>query len=300
VTSAEHLRVALAQVTYDDEEREGSVADRARGVAADLAARLAGEEVDLVVLPELWAVGAFRPRTWAERAESLDGPTSAAMADLARDTGALVHLGSILERDTDGALHNTSIVLTPSGERLATYRKIHRFAAGGLEGELLTGGEEVVVADLPTRTGATVRAGLSICYDMRFPELYRAQVAAGAELMVIPASWPRRRIGVWDLLLRARAVENQCAVVGVNAVGVDGRTPMGGRSAVIDAWGEAVSTPMGGGEDEGEGAAAPTQVAVVDFDLAAVRDARESFPVLPDRRMSVVATPLPERRPGPS
>lgn len=263
------MRVAAVQFAYDDATDEARL-ER----ACDLVRAQQG--ADLVVLPELWPVGAFRTGRWPERAETVDGPTVQALSEAATDVGAVVHVGSIIERDEHDRLHNTAVVVGPDGARIAVYRKIHRFAAGGREAELLEPGQDIVVIDLPLRDGSTLRTGLSTCYDLRFPELYRAQSAAddagGAELFVVPASWPKIRRQAWGLLLAARAAENQCAVVGVNAVGLDGKAEMGGHSVVLDAWGEPLAQA---GEDE--------TVLTCEIDLDEIREARRTFPVLDDR-----------------
>jgi predicted amidohydrolase len=120
-----------------------------------------------------------------------------------------------------------------------------------------------------------VRAGLSTCYDLRFPEIYRRQVDAGAELFVVPAAWPAARVAHWTLLGRARAVENQGVVVQCNTAGTHARTPMGGRSQVVAATGEVLAEAPHDGE----------AVLSVDVDLAATTSYREAFPVLADRRL---------------
>ncbi|WP_168582492.1 nitrilase-related carbon-nitrogen hydrolase [Gephyromycinifex aptenodytis] len=260
------MRVAAIQFAYDNDEGVQARLQRALSVVAQQ------RGADLVVLPELWSVGAYRTSAWTARAETLAGPTVTALAQVASQIGAVVHAGSIIERDESGALHNTAVLLGPDGSLLATYRKIHRFAAGGREGELLEPGTEVAMIHLPLRDGSSIRTGLSTCYDLRFPELYRLQVQRGAELFIVPASWPTPRADAWEVLMRARALENQCALIGVNAAGVDGKTAMAGRSAIIDAWGRPLAE-LGQAED------------VLDYELniGDVHQAREALPVLRDR-----------------
>ena len=145
------MRVHVVQVAYGDDE---GVADRVARVA-DLVRAQQG--ADLVVLPELWAPGGFAYRTWAERAELIDGPTVTAIGRAAREIGAVVHAGSIVERAADGAdrgetgrgLWNTSVVLGADGAVLASYRKIHRFGFGQGEPALMEAGTDVVTVDLP-------------------------------------------------------------------------------------------------------------------------------------------------------
>ena len=266
------MRVAVIQVAYGDDE---SVQARVERVAA-MVRQQAGH--DLVVLPELWAPGGFAYREWDERAEPVDGPTAQAMAAAARDAGVMLHAGSIVERPADGetgpegrGLWNTSLVFTPDGELAATYRKIHRFGFGAGEPRLMDAGEDIVLVDLP---GGEGRAGLSTCYDLRFPELYRRQLDEGATAFIIPAAWPMARVRHWTLLAHARAIEDQCVVIACNTAGTHAGTEMGGHSQVIMPTGDAIAVA---GSDE--------QVLSVDVDLGAVADYRESFPVLADRRL---------------
>ncbi|MFC8504263.1 carbon-nitrogen family hydrolase [Pedococcus sp. NPDC057267] len=269
------MRVAVVQVGYGDAE---PVAERVARVAAAVRAQ-AGH--DLVVLPELWAPGGFAYREWQDRAEPVDGPVGQAMSAAARDAGVVLHAGSIIERPRGGevgpdghGLWNTSLVYGPDGGLLAAYRKVHRFGFGAGEPKLLDAGQDVVVVDLPLRDGGSVRAGLSTCYDLRFPELYRRQVDAGATLFVVPAAWPAARVRHWTLLAHARAVEDQCVVVACNTAGTHAGTEMGGHSQVVSATGEALAMA---GTDE--------QVLSVEVDLDAVAAWREQFPVLQDRRL---------------
>ena len=223
------------------------------------------------------APGGFAYREWADRAQPVDGPIGQAMSAAARDAGVVLHAGSIVERPADGAigpegrgLWNTSLVYAADGSLAAAYRKIHRFGFGAGEPRLMDAGEDVVLVDLP----GGARAGLSTCYDLRFPELYRRQLDAGATVFLVPAAWPKARVRHWTLLAHARAVEDQCIVIACNTAGTHAGTPMGGHSQVVDAKGEALA--MAG---EGE------QVLSVDIDLAQVAAWREQFPVLADRRL---------------
>ena len=152
------------------------------------------------------------------------------------------------EAGADGNdLANTSLLLGADGERLAVYRKIHRFGFGAGEPKLMEAGGDVVVTEIPSGTGGSVTVGLSTCYDLRFPELYRRQVEAGAELFLVPAAWPAARVAHWTLLGRARAVENQCVVVQCNTAGTHAGYEMGGRSQVVTASGEVLAEATGAG-----------------------------------------------------
>lgn len=270
------LRVTLVQLAYGDGE---SVADRTSRVV-DLVQSVCGAPVAddpprLVVLPELWAPTGFGHQGWEERAEPLDGATSAAMGALARECGIWLHAGSIVERlDSPGeegkSLSNTSLFFGPDGHRVAVYRKIHRFGFGSGEPRLMEAGEELVGVRLPGHR----RAALSTCYDLRFPELYRRQLDEGAEVFIVPAAWPAPRVSAWTLLGRARAIENQCFLIACNTAGTHAGIEMGGHSQVVSPMGEVLA--QAGTEEE---------IVDVTIDLDAVQEARSAFPVLADRRL---------------
>ncbi|MFJ3226165.1 carbon-nitrogen family hydrolase [Streptomyces sp. NPDC086783] len=261
------MRASLIQIGVD----EGESVDSRRRRAASLVRDQAG--VDLVVLPELWTTGAFAYEAFGTEAEPLEGPTYEAMAKAAGDAGVWLHAGSIPERDTDGTLYNTSLVFSPDGQLTASYRKIHRFGFDKGEAVLMGAGTELVTARL---TGTTI--GLATCYDLRFPELFRGLVDAGAEILVVPAGWPERRLSHWTLLARARAVENQAYVLACGTGGTHAGVPQAGHSIVVDPWGE-VLAEAGAGEE----------VLTVDLDPAKVGDTREQFPALKDRVLGLRA-----------
>ncbi|MEV6290473.1 carbon-nitrogen family hydrolase [Streptomyces sp. NPDC051896] len=255
------MRASLIQIAVNEDE---SVDNRRQRVAA-LVREQAG--ADLVVLPELWTTGAFAYEDFGREAEPLEGPTFETMAKAASDAGVWLHAGSIPERDPDGPLYNTSLVFSPSGEPAAAYRKIHRFGFDKGEAVLMGAGRDLVTVRLP---GTTL--GVATCYDLRFPELFRALVDAGAETLVIPAGWPERRRAHWTLLAQARAVENQAFVLACGTAGTHAGVPQAGHSIVVDPWGE-VLAEAGPGEE----------VLTVDFDPAKVAITREQFPALKDR-----------------
>lgn len=277
------MKVAVLQVGYGDGEPFG---ERVERVAALVAAE---GGCDLVILPELWAMTGFGYQQWVALAEPLPessravgaesfsgaGPVLSAMAAAAASAQVLLHAGSIVERlataGVDGnVLSNTSIVLSPSGELLTIYRKIHRFGFGAGEPKLMEAGVVDAFVGLPGGR----RASLSTCYDLRFPELYRRQVEAGAQVFLVPAAWPAARVGHWSLLGRARAVENQCVLIACNTAGMHAGVQMGGRSQVVSARGEVLAEA--GVEEE---------VLRVEIDLEETTRYRAEFPVLADRRL---------------
>ncbi|MER7516767.1 carbon-nitrogen family hydrolase [Streptomyces sp. NPDC126499] len=255
------MRASLIQIAVNPDE---TVETRRARVA-----RLVREErgaADLVVLPELWTTGAFAYEEFAVEAEPLKGPTYEAMSAAARDAEVWLHAGSIVEAE-GGALYNTSLVFSPDGELAASYRKIHRFGFDKGEAVMMAAGADLVTVDLPRLT-----AGLATCYDLRFPELFRGLVDAGAELFVVPAGWPARRRGHWTLLARARAVENQSYVLACGTAGTHAGVEQAGHSIVVDPWGEVLAE------------AGPQEETLrVTLDPAKVTATREQFPALKDR-----------------
>ncbi|MFI1165000.1 carbon-nitrogen family hydrolase [Streptomyces sp. NPDC020801] len=255
------MRASLIQIAVDEGE---SVESRRRRMAA-LVRDQAG--ADLVVLPELWTTGAFAFEEFGREAEPLEGHTYEAMAKAASDAGVWLHAGSIPERDPEGPLYNTSLVFNPSGDLAAAYRKIHRFGFDKGEAVLMGAGQELVTVRLPETV-----LGLATCYDLRFPELFRGLVDAGAQTLLVPAGWPERRRAHWTLLARARAVENQAFVLACGTAGTHAGVPQAGHSIVVDPWGE-VLAEAGAGEE----------VLTVEFDPGKVATTREQFPALKDR-----------------
>jgi predicted amidohydrolase len=231
----------------------------------------------LVVLPEVFAWRGSRDAEPAH-AEPLPGPSLDAVAAVARETCTWVVAGSILERaPDDGRSFNTSCVLSPAGEIVARYRKLHLFdvdlpgRVSVRESDTRAPGDQVVVA--PTTLGTI---GLSVCYDVRFPELYRRLVAAGAQLLVVPSAFTfATGAAHWEILCRARAIENQCWVLAANQTGT---SPHGyadyGHSLIVDPWGTVVARA---GEQEG--------VTLAEIDPAYQARVRRELPCLEHTRL---------------
>ena len=229
----------------------------------------------LVALPELWSCHGLE-KVYRENAEPVPGPTTEFLGGLAREFGVYVLGGSILEGASDsGKLHNTSTFFGPDGEMSAVYRKIHLFDVKApdreyLESETIAAGTEVVTA----KAGAAT-LGLSVCYDVRFPELYRLLALRGAEVLAVPAAFTLQTgKDHWELLLRARAVENQAFVIAPAQWGrkADGRWTYG-RSIVVDPWGTVLAQCP-----DRDGYALAT------LDLDYLDRFREEFPALKNRR----------------
>jgi predicted amidohydrolase len=235
----------------------------------------AASGANLLTLPELWSCHGLE-KVYKENAEPIPGPTTDFLGNLARELGVYVLGGSILEGDPSSRkLHNTSTFFGPDGEMSAVYRKIHLFDVKApdreyLESETIAPGVEIVTAKA---AGATL--GLSVCYDLRFPELYRLLALRGAEVLVVPAAFTLQTgKDHWDLLLRARAVENQAFVVAPAQWGqkADGRWTYG-RSIIVDPWGTVLAQCP-----DRDGYALAT------LDLDYLDRFRQDFPVLKNRR----------------
>ena len=252
------LLVALGEYDIGWHDPEGSLgrADALVGRAAALGARL-------VLLPEMAATGFTMD---AAQASPADGPHVARLRQIATRHAVWVLAGLALREDPSGAARpvNAAVLVDPSGATRALYRKRKLFAYGG-EHEHYAPGHEAV-----TITVEGVRVSLFICYDLRFPELFRA-VAADTDLIALVANWPAARRAHWDVLVRARAIENLCYVVAVNRTGEGGGLAYDGGSAAYDPWGE----PLEGARADG--------IRIVDVDPAKVRAVREKYPFLKDR-----------------
>lgn len=263
------VSVALMQVSVSDEEPVADRIDRVLAWTREVAA-----DHDLVVLPELWPIGAFAVDLVVPHAEALDGPLCRSLAQIAASTGTWLFGGSFPEVVTapDGSVqhYNTQVVFGPDGARAGVYRKVHLFGFNGGETTVMSSGTldpQVVTAPLGV-------CGLATCYDLRFPEEFRALLDAGAEAFVLPAGWPERRITHWQVLTRARAIEDQAYVLACNEVGTHAGVPMGGVSMVIDPLGEVLA----------EGTSGDEQVISVELDPERVSAWRGAFPALEDRR----------------
>lgn len=264
------MRVAVIQLHVDDSE---SASDRIPRVAALVRAQAGAE---LVILPELWVPGAFAYSGFEPSARSLTEGALPEIAAVAREIGAHVVAGTYIER-RNGQLHNTAVLLSPQGDIAHTYSKIHLFGFDRGEAAVLTAGDDWSVAALP----GLPTLGMTTCYDLRFPELYRLFVDQGAELFVVPTGWPAARLEHWQVLTRARAIENQVFFIGCNQVGNQEGVEMAGHSVVIDPWGEVIAEA---GVDE--------ETLTVDIDIAMVAKTRAEFPVLRDRKLGL---PAPHR-----
>jgi predicted amidohydrolase len=269
------MRAAVVQLN--------STADKARNLAAAerLVRAAAVDGAALVVLPEKWNLLAGGAELLAG-AEPLDGPSLEAARGWARDLDIHLLAGSIPEQGPRDRAFNTSVLIGPDGRDLAVYRKIHMFdvdvdGVSYRESEHEEPGEEIVVAPLPEAS-----LGLSVCYDLRFPELFRILAVRGAQIVAVPSAFTAATgRDHWEVLLRARAIENQVFVLAPNQVGeAPPHFNSYGHSAIVDPWGTIrVSAPD-----------AECFVAA-DLDLQAQARVRASLPSLANRRPWAYAWP---------
>jgi predicted amidohydrolase len=278
------LRAGAVQLnSTEDRDRNLATADR---LVRDAASRGA----ELVALPEKWNVLGTATQM-AAGAESLDGPTVTWAREIAAELGIDLVAGSIAERVADEErTFNTSVHAGPDGELRGVYRKIHMFDVevdGTVYSESAAEqpGERPVVSEL----GDGVLLGMSVCYDLRFPELYRLLAVAGAEVLAVPAAFTLATTrDHWAVLLRARAIENQCFVLAPNQIG--SHPPgdrSGGRSAIVDPWGLVLAV------------APDAECAIVaDLDLTALREIRRRLPSLASRRPQAYVEPQVARSPS--
>ena len=254
---AETARLTVALGEYDTGWHDPKTSLTA---ASRLIRRVAEVGADVVVLPELATTGAT---TEGDRAVSLDSPDVAAIRGMAKAHEMWLIAGIALREARGACAVNAAVAVNPHGEIVAIHRKRRLFAFSGEDREFAPGTDSTVV-DING-----VKLGMFICYELRFPELFRP-LANEVDAMVVVANWPANRHEHWDALLRARAIENQCFMIGVNRTGfADGLSYLGG-STVFDPWGDRISpTPVHS-----------TRIATIDSER--VRKLRESHPFLKD------------------
>ena len=268
------MRLALAQIEVQPTDVDGNI-ER----AVDAVAEAAAEGADCVALPEIFDVGYFAFDSYARHAEPLGGEAHRTIAEAAVEHDVAVLAGTVVEDleasaeageavPADEGLANTAVLFDADGERRLVYRKHHLFGYDSAEAQLLVPGERLPTADL---LGHTV--GVTTCYDLRFPELYRSLVDQGATMALVPSAWPYPRVEHWKLLPRARALENLMFVGAANGSASFDDASLVGRSTVYDPWG----TPVATSDDD------PT-VVYADCDPDRVAAVREEFPALRDRR----------------
>ncbi len=224
-------------------------------------------DADLIILPEIWNIGFMSFDRYVREAEDINGPTMTLLKTLAQQTGTYLHTGSFVEKEND-TYFNTSFLLSPNGEILGRYRKIHLFGYDSKEVQILTSGKDPVVVKTPFGN-----MGMATCFDLRFPELFRIMVDKGAQLFLVCSAWPYPRLEPWIMFNRVRALENQCFLISANAAGMNLGTQFAGHSMVVDPWGTVVA---GAGDEE--------TIVRTEIDLQKVQQARDAFPALAGRK----------------
>jgi predicted amidohydrolase len=247
--------------------------------AGELIERAAKAAAELIILPENFASLQEREDGKDPAAQGLDGPIVQFLRERARRHGVIVVGGSFPEEiPGENRIYNTQVVVDAAGEVLATYRKIHLFdvdvpGARLRESSGAVSGEEIVLVETPLG-----RLGLSICYDLRFPELYRELARQGADILLVPSAFTvPTGSDHWEVLLRARAIENQAFVLAAGQYGVHNKRRRSyGRSMIIDPWGLVLATAA-----DGEG------IAVAELDFETLERTRRQLPALQHRRIGI-------------
>jgi len=253
------MRIASIQLKVVEESKE-----KALEHASQMIRQCRG--ADLILLPELWNIGFMSFDRYRNEAETQEGPTLTLLRTLAEELSCHLHTGSFVERRGD-RFYNSSFLLSPEGEILGCYQKIHLFTYKSREADILTPGTSVTV--IPTAFG---NFGLATCYDLRFPEFFRKMLDQGAEVFLIASAWPYPRLEHWLLFNRTRALENLTCLISSNCVGINRGTQFAGHSLVVDPMGQILA-----GSDEEE------CIVWGEVNREMVLRARTEFPALKDR-----------------
>lgn len=254
------LKISLAQMNLILGEPRANL-DTVRLMAAEAARR--GSQ--MLVLPELWSTG-YDLENAAEYATELHEGIFSEVREMATHHQLYI-LGSCLSLLGEGQYGNTAVLCNPQGEIMADYSKIHLFRLMQEE-QYLTAGDHLTLVD--SEWG---KLGLAICYDLRFPEMFRRYALDGAKVVFLPSEWPHPRLAHWQTLLRARAIENQLYLVACNRVGRSKDTDFFGHSCIVDPWGQPL---IEAGEEE--------MLVTCEIDLGRVDEVRRKIPIFEDRR----------------
>jgi predicted amidohydrolase len=266
------MTVSAIQITSDDAAKDATI-ERMMGFL-DLAGRRGSE---LVVLPEIWTgAGLSTEEAYLDLAEPIPGPTTDLLAQKARKYGMYI-VGSMYERE--GNQHyNSSPLITPEGEIMGKYWKTHLFDAPNrpdIKGGIRESDHVEAGTELPVFQTNPAKVGVSVCSDLRCPEVYRELALKGAEVIVCASAFLSPRFDHWEFFLRARATENQCWVVASGQYGVEPQSGIAfvGRSMVVDPWGTVVATAS---DEEG--------VITTDIDLNFAEEIKRRYPLMDQRR----------------
>lgn len=259
------LDIRILQLTSPDKESIAARLDRAKQLLSEQAG------ADLVVLPELWATGFFNFERYASDAAEWGSALTKLGATAATELNSFVHLGSIVEKDSAGQLRNSALLFNRAGQLVKRYSKVHPFGYDSGERDLVAGGSALPVTALDDARGT--RVGSAICYDLRFAGLWDELRRRGAEIIVLPAAWPASRGEAREVLVRARAIEQQAFVVAATCAGAHGGVEMSGQSMIVGPDGSVIAHAEGNTE----------QVVRAIIDPEQAEQLRQEFPVYADR-----------------
>ncbi len=258
------MKIALVQMEVLEKNKEGNVQK-----AFELLDKAAPDS-DIAVMPEIWTTG-YSLGHLSKEAEYLNGPVIEELRRIAAKNSCAIVAGSIPLRKGDGKVYNTAVTIDKQGEIVFCYSKVHLFSMFN-EHKFFSPGNDFGVYELEGVTCAS-----TICYDLRFPELYRHMAMQGARIIFVPAEWPKIRGGIWDLFIKARALENHTFIIGVNCAGKFHDQKFYGHSSVIDPLGMVRAV---GGEEE--------EFNYCFIDLTQVDKANEYMDVLKDVRPELI------------
>ena len=253
------MRITSVQLELKDQSKQKNLQEALQQVDS-------APVSDLIMLPEIWTVGFFSFERYLDESESVTGPIVTAFREKAVEKACYLHMGSFVERDGD-SFYNTSLLLSPQGEIAARYRKIHLFGYESQERQILSAGDSIACCETPFGL-----VGLTTCYDLRFPEIYRMMVDQGVTMFLVTSAWPLVRLEAWQLFNRVRALENISFLVSCNCSGSNGESQYAGHSTIVDPQGNIITE---GGPESGYISAE------IDPELAVT--IRKTFPALEDR-----------------
>lgn len=256
------ISISLAQINLEI----GNTAKNLE-IAIQMISKAAESKSDLILLPELWSSSYD-----LENCSRYAGENREIIFELANFAKSKnIAIGGSLLREYQGDIYNTLSMIKSDGEILAQYDKIHLFRMMD-EHIWMKPGNRIKIADFPWG-----KAGLAICYDLRFPEIFRLYAHKGVKIIMLVAEWPIIRINHWKILLQARAIENQVFIAAVNSVGKTGQAMYGGSSTIIGPWGKILV----------EGGQTDPQIITSEIDLTEVDHAQNKIPVLDDCRPDI-------------
>ncbi len=268
------MKIAVAQIDCIPGDTRRNI-----GRITSLIAQTKRQSAELVVFPELSDTGYVMEVIRQRTNDSHTSEVNQILAAAAREHAIWVVAG-IAERHGD-SIYNVAVVIDPDGIVRCRYRKIHLYYPSG-EG-IFNPGNELVTLQVQD-----FRLGLMICYDVRFPELARSLALQGADLLIVPTAWPFPRVEHWQILTKARAIENQCYLVGANRVGTDDQAVFCGNSRIVDPHGVVISAAS---EDREE-------IIYGDINREKIDFVRNRMPVFEHRRPEVYVEAIPDRSPG--